>query len=146
MHEFSIASQILEIARERASERGADRIDLVEVSVGEASHVNPDQLCTCLDAAATETMAAEATFEVTTVAPYAECDCGWTGEPEVLDTALAYAPDLTCPDCDARLDLEEGDGCHLVRLVVPDVDEPQTDTSAAADAQPTDADTEAPNE
>lgn len=147
MHEFSIAARILEIAREHALDRveeskrdkesertveDAVRIDRIEVSVGEASHVNPDQLSTCLKAAATDTMAADATVEIEQIAPYAECDCGWAGEPDVLDTALAYAPDLTCPDCGTRLELSRGDSCLLQRLEIT-TGSPVSDRESTAD-------------
>lgn len=118
MHEFAVASQVLETARELALDRGGVRIERLRLSVGEASHLNVDQLRTCLRAASADTMAADADLELETEPPYAECDCGWSGEPEVLDAALAYAPDLQCPDCDARLDLERGDGCYLLQVEV----------------------------
>jgi|GEM_PF-245611 len=118
MHEFAVATQVLETARELALERDGVRIERLRLSVGEASHLNVDQLRTCLRAAAADTMAADADLELETEPPYAACDCGWSGEPEVLDAALAYAPDLQCPDCDARLDLERGDGCYLLQVEV----------------------------
>lgn len=116
MHEFSIAAQILENARDHAQENDAVSVDRLEIHVGEASHVNVSQLETCLAAASAETIAAGATFDVRSVAPYAECDCGWAGEPDGLDQTLVYAPDLQCPTCGERLTLSEGDSCHLVTI------------------------------
>ncbi|MFB6128472.1 MAG: hydrogenase maturation nickel metallochaperone HypA, partial [Halorhabdus sp.] len=88
MHEFSIATQVLEAAREAAADHGADTFEGITVSVGEASHVNPDQLETCLEAAADSTITdGELDIELETVAPYAECSCGWSGEPAEIDRA-----------------------------------------------------------
>ncbi|WP_135664162.1 hydrogenase maturation nickel metallochaperone HypA/HybF [Halorhabdus rudnickae] len=121
MHEFSIATQVLEAAREAAADHGVDTFEGITVSVGEASHVNPDQLETCLEAAADSTISdGELDIELETVVPYAECSCGWSGEPETIDRALAYAPDLTCPECDARLELARGNECRLMSVTIPD--------------------------
>ena len=137
MHEFSIAAQILETAREHAEEEGAVRVTHLEIEVGEASHVNPDQLGTCMEAAKTDTIADGATVEIETAAPYAECSCGWSGQPDVAENAFVYAPDLTCPECDGRIDLSGGDSCRLMSLTVsdeppageelPDEESPDTD-------------------
>ncbi|MFW6017670.1 MAG: hydrogenase maturation nickel metallochaperone HypA [Halapricum sp.] len=128
MHEFSIAAQILETAREHAEAEDASHVTRLEIEVGEASHVNPDQLETCMEAAKTNTIAAEATVEIETAVPYAECSCGWNGEPDVAENALVYAPDLTCPECGERIDLSGGDSCRLMSLTVseesPAGDEP----------------------
>jgi hydrogenase nickel incorporation protein HypA/HybF len=121
MHEFSIATQVLDAAREAAAEHGADTFEGITVSVGEASHVNPEQLETCLDAAADSTVGEDALdIEIETESAYAECDCGWSGEPGEIDRALAYAPNLTCPECDARLELQAGNECKLMSVTIPD--------------------------
>jgi hydrogenase nickel incorporation protein HypA/HybF len=121
MHEFSIATQVLEAAREAAADHGADTFEGITVSVGEASHVNPDQLETCLDAAADSTVGEDdLDIEIETVEPSAECSCGWKGEPETIDRALAYAPDLTCPECDERIELAAGNECKLMSVTIPD--------------------------
>ncbi|QSG08900.1 hydrogenase maturation nickel metallochaperone HypA/HybF [Halapricum desulfuricans] len=130
MHEFSIAAQILDTAREHAEEEGASYVTRLEIEVGEASHVNPRQLETCMDAAKTDTIAAQATVEIETAAPYAECACGWRGEPAVAENALVYAPDLTCPSCGERIDLAGGDSCRLMSLTVSDE---VSDTEESAD-------------
>mgnify|MGYP000436380542 CR=1 FL=1 len=121
MHEFSIATQVLEAAREAAADHGSDTFEGITVSVGDASHVNPNQLETCLEAAADSTIGdGELDIEVETEPAYAECDCGWSGEPETIDRALAYAPDLTCPECDERIELAAGNECKLMSVTIPD--------------------------
>ena len=140
MHEFSIATQVLEAAREAAADHGADTFEGITVSVGEASHVNPEQLETCLDAAADSTVGeADLDIEIETVTPHAECDCGWSGEPETVDRALAYAPDLTCPACDERLELAAGNECKLMSVTIPEAaDGNDGDAAESPDANATD--------
>lgn len=135
MHEFSIATQVLEAAQEAAEEHGANTFEGITVSVGEASHVNPDQLETCLEAAADSTITdGELAIELETEAAYAECACGWSGEPEEIDRALAYAPNLTCPACDQRLELDAGNECRLMSVTLPETEtgpDDRTDPDAA---------------
>jgi len=135
MHEFSIATQVLEAAQEAAEKHGADTFEGITVSVGEASHVNPDQLETCLEAAADSTITdGELAIDLETEAPYAECACGWSGEPAEIDRALAYAPNLTCPECDERLELEAGNECRLMSVTLPEAaDGDQNRADADAD-------------
>jgi len=129
MHEFSIATGIVDVVREEATDHGADRVESITVAVGEASHVNPEQLETCLEVATENTIAADATLDIETVEPYGSCSCGWAGRPETSDRALAYAPDLRCPDCEDRIDLDEGDGCRVMELTVPSEDADETETT-----------------
>lgn len=129
MHEFSIATQVLEAAREAAGDHGAETFDGITVSVGEASHVNPEQLETCLEAAADSTIENDLDIELETVAPYAECDCGWSGKPESSDCALVYAPDLTCPSCDQRIDLIRGNECRLMSVTIPETPQESAETT-----------------
>jgi hydrogenase nickel incorporation protein HypA/HybF len=134
MHEFSIASQILDTVREHAEEHGADRVEAIEIEVGEASHLNVSQLRTCLEAASAETIAEDAAFDLQTVTPYAECDaCGWSGEPDVLEDALAFAPNLRCPECDERIDLTRGKECRLMTITIPGDEDADGDDSTASD-------------
>lgn len=132
MHEFSIASQILDNARQHVEENDATRVEHLEIEVGEASHVNPEQLDTCMEAAKTNTVAEDATVVIETATPYAECDCGWNGEPEVAENALVYAPDLNCPECGERMELSGGDSCRLMSLTVSD-EKPTTDERTPTD-------------
>lgn len=119
MHEFSIASQIIDTAGETAADHGADTFEGVSVAVGEASHINPDQLESCLEAAA-DSEVGDIDIEMTITAPYAECECGWSGEPPSLEDTLAYAPNLRCPDCDGRLELQDGEEVRITSVTVPD--------------------------
>ena len=120
MHELSIASGLLDRALTAAHDHGATQIDELTVEVGEATHINPDQLRFCLETAATDTPAAGATISIDTVPASARCDCGWEGTPDALDETIAYAPDVRCPECGVRTSLAEGNGCRLRSIEVPD--------------------------
>jgi len=145
MHELSIASRLLDRALTVAREHDAARVDELTVELGRATHVNPDQLRFCLETAATDTPAEDATVDIETVQPHARCECGWAGTPDSLDVAIAYAPDVHCPACDARADLERGRECRLASIEIPDehagereaehTGEPETEHASAPEAE-----------
>jgi len=120
MHEVSIARQLVSQATAVAEEAGADRVEALTVAVGEATHLNPEQLGFAIETVAADTPAAEATVTVETVAPHATCECGWEGTPEDLASAYVVAPNVTCPECGARLEFAEGRECQLRSISVPD--------------------------
>jgi hydrogenase nickel incorporation protein HypA/HybF len=120
MHELAVAQGIVDRACEAAADHGADQVDEIHLEIGRATHVNPDQLVFCVETVAAETPAADASVEVETVEPAAACDCGWSGTPPTLDDLAVPAPDRTCPDCGARVELTAGDGCRLATIDVPD--------------------------
>jgi hydrogenase nickel incorporation protein HypA/HybF len=120
MHELSIATSILDRALTAASDHGAEEIEELTVEVGTVTHVNPGQLKFVLEAAMETTIAADAEVILETVTPDAQCDCGWSGEPETLDVAVSYAPDISCPSCGARLTLDRGRECRLASIEIPD--------------------------
>lgn len=120
MHEISIANGILDRALTAAAEHGAERIDEMTLEIGEATHVNPDQLVFCLDAIAESTPAADATIRTESVEPVAACDCGWQDTPDELALAAGFAPDIKCPACGSRAELIEGRECRLTSIDVPE--------------------------
>lgn len=120
MHELSVATAIVDRALSAAADNAASEIEELTVEVGRATHVNPDQLEFCLETALERTIGAGATIHVETLTPTAECECGWRGEPDRLDTAISYAPDVRCPDCGKRATLVQGRECRLRSIEIPD--------------------------
>jgi hydrogenase nickel incorporation protein HypA/HybF len=120
VHELSIAQSLVDRAVETAAEHGADRIDRLDLAVGEATHLDPDQLAFCVETVAADTPAADADVVVDAIAPEGVCDCGWSGEPETLSGLPMAAPDLRCPACGERVDLTAGTECRLARISVPE--------------------------
>ena len=130
MHEISVAEGILSRALDAAAEHDADCVEAITIEIGRATHVNTEQVIFCLGAIAEGTPAEGATVRTETVDPVAACDCGWSGEPDSLDVGPAFAPDVRCPQCGARAQLERGRECRIVAIEVPDAASP-TDTQPA---------------
>lgn len=120
MHELSIAMGIVEHALEAAEKHGAETVEEVTVELGSATHVNPEQLRFCIETATSETAAADSVVTIEQITPLAHCDCGWEGEPGVHDAAIAYAPDVRCPECGDRSELVRGRECRLAAVELPD--------------------------
>jgi len=120
VHELSIAQSLVDQAVDTASNHGADRIDRLELAVGEATHLNPDQLVFCLENVVAGTPAADADVVVDPIPPEGTCTCGWSGEPDTLPELPIAAPDLRCPECGERIELTGGTECRLVRISVPE--------------------------
>lgn len=120
MHELSIAQAVVEQATTAAADHGANRIDRLELEVGAATHLNPDQLAFCVETVAAETPAADAEVAVTAIPPAGVCECGWEGELEPLESVPVAAPDRRCPDCGERVELTAGTECRLARISVPE--------------------------
>lgn len=120
MHELSIATGIVDAARSAAEDHDAGSIEELTIELGRATHVNPDQLRFCLETAIEGTIAADADVTIETIDPRARCTCGWEGEPDDLGVALSYAPDVRCPECDSRTELERGRECRLSSIEIPE--------------------------
>jgi|AMFO01.1.fsa_nt_gi Zn finger protein HypA/HybF (possibly regulating hydrogenase expression) len=93
MHELSIATSILEIARRQAREAGAARINSVEVAIGRLAGVELEALRFCFAAARGEDqLTVETELVVRDIPGRGHCPtCG--AEPE-LEVPLG-----TCPEC-----------------------------------------------
>lgn len=124
MHELSVATQVVDLAVDRANAHDAETVDRLTVAVGRATHLNPEQLRFCIRTVAEGTSIEGAAIAVERVQPRARCDCGWRGEPDAVEDAAAYVPDPVCPECGGRVELTRGRGCRLASIDIPDPAEP----------------------
>ena len=120
MHEITVADRLLDRALEAAAAEGSDRIEALQVAVGEATHLNPTQLEFWLAELGADTAAASATVEIRRVPAEGECSCGWSGRLPSLDAPIGPAPDRRCPECGATTSLTAGTECRLETITVPD--------------------------
>lgn len=91
MHELHLAQGILESAIEEAALHDGKHIHALRVCLGETSHVKPESLSFCLEAAAKGTIAEGARIETKSVSALGHCrKCGSLFQLE--DNPL-------CPEC-----------------------------------------------
>jgi hydrogenase nickel incorporation protein HypA/HybF len=112
MHEAGLAQAALEIAEERARERGATRVHRLVLRVGDLSGVVTDALRFALEAVSPGTIAEGAEFEIEVVP--VECHCPACNRP-FRPTDVVYA----CPDCGTiSRDVRQGDELVLHSMEV----------------------------
>lgn len=112
MHEAGLAQTALEVATEKARERGATRVHRLTLRVGDLSGVVPEALRFALEALSAGTPADGAAFDIEVVP--VECHCPACDRP-FSPADVVY----TCPDC-GRIssDVRQGHELELVSLEV----------------------------
>lgn len=116
MHEFSIASAIVENVLAFAQVQRAARIIEVRLEIGEFTHIEQEQLRFCFQAITKETLLEDAALEIETPDAAVRCPhCGYAGPPKYWDGALsgALVPTLECPDCGKAAEPAEGQDCAI---------------------------------
>lgn len=112
MHELSIAQSILETALAEAEKHGGKHIRALSVKLGKASHIEPESLELCLEAAAKGTIAEGARTQIEPVATTAKCTA-------CVFTFLVHGDELICPRCGNRnLEIVTGTEVFLESLEV----------------------------
>lgn len=112
MHEAGLAQSALDIASERAHERGATRIQGLVLQVGDLSGVVPEALRFALEALSAGTNAEGAWFEIEVVP--VECHCPACNCPfRPMDVIYA------CPTCGTiSSDVRQGHELTLLSMEV----------------------------
>ena len=115
MHEMSICQGLISQVEGFARENHANRVDLIVLSIGPLSGVEPELLRRAFTVARMETVAEEADLEIETGPVTVECRaCGSSGEAQVNR--------LLCPSCgDWKVNLVQGDELLLMRLEVSEI-------------------------
>jgi len=124
MHEFSVMSQIVDLVLAEAKKRNAEKVQHVNLDIGEFTFLGEEQLRFAFEILTKDTIAEDAVLDISTKPGTIECTCGYTGSPERPDDIHSLAPILMCPKCGKIAKVKEGLGCTVrdIALVVPDVE------------------------
>lgn len=124
MHEFSVMSQIIDVVLKEAESRGAEKIQEVNLEIGEFTFLGEEQLRFAFDVLTRGTIADGAELKMVTQAGTIECECGYSGLPERPEETHVLVPILRCPVCKKIAHVKEGLGCTVrdISLVIPDVE------------------------
>lgn len=123
MHELTIARRLIDRASTAADDAELSRVETVTVTIGEATHLVPDQLAFCLDAMADGTPLSDATVEFERISPAGVCSCGWEGELPTLESVRGVS-DRRCPDCGSAVELTAGRECRVTAIDGPTTTQP----------------------
>ncbi len=124
MHEFSIASGLVEKLLEFAENNPDKRIVEVRLAIGEFTQIEEEQLRFCYDSIITEMPIAGSRLTIEPVLAQVQCrHCDYSGPPKYWDGALAGTPvpTLECPQCGKAAAASEGEECAIrsVRFTQP---------------------------
>ncbi len=116
MHEFSLATQIVESVREFTETHAAGEVLKVRLRVGELTCVEAEQLRFCFNSITRETVLEKAVLEIELVTAVVHCQhCAYNGPPKYWDGALAGTtiPTLQCPHCGRAAEATQGHECEI---------------------------------
>ena len=124
MHEFSIASGLVEKLLEFTEKNPEKKIIEVRLAVGELSNIESEQLIFCYESIITETPLESSTLVIEAVDAIVECpNCSYRGRPKYWDGALSGNPvaTLECPTCGKTTRPVDGQECAIksLRLLEP---------------------------
>ncbi len=110
MHEFGIATSIVEVIEHTVENRPVKRVLAVTVEVGQLAMVNPEQLKFSFDVIVEGGPFEGTDLKVETLPAVARCACGFEG-------ALGDE-DYVCPACGGMYELLEGRGICVKNIEV----------------------------
>ena len=116
MHEFSIASGLVEKLLDFASANPDKKIVEVRVAIGEFTQIEEEQLRFCYESIITEMPIAGSTLLIEAVLAKVACpNCSYSGPPKYWDGALHGGPvaTLECPACGQATRITEGEECAI---------------------------------
>ena len=116
MHEFSIATSIVESVLEFAAKQQFAELLSVRLTIGELANIDAEQLSFCYEAITKGTPIEGSTLEIEKSEARVQCAaCSYQGRPKYWDDALYFTavPTLQCPDCGKGVDIIEGQDCAI---------------------------------
>ncbi|RLI35792.1 hydrogenase maturation nickel metallochaperone HypA [Candidatus Bathyarchaeota archaeon] len=111
MHEFSAASQLVDLVLAEAEKRKAKRVVEVNLIIGRLSFLNPEQVKFAYEILSKDTLLEGSKLNVQEKPPLVECPkCGYKGGIEVKDDPYFHLgiPLLRCPKCGGEVKIVEG--------------------------------------
>lgn len=116
MHEFSIASGLVEKLLDFAEKNPEKKIVEVRVAIGEFTQIEEEQLRFCYESIITEMPIAGSSLTIEAIPGQVRCPhCSYSGSPKYWEGALAGTPvpTLECPKCGKAAEATEGEDCAI---------------------------------
>jgi hydrogenase nickel incorporation protein HypA/HybF len=110
MHEFGIATDIVNVVKETVENKPVKRLISITVEIGQLAMVNPEQLKFSFDIITEGGPFEGAEMRIETLPAVAKCKCGFEG-------ALGDE-DYVCPNCGGMYELLSGRGICIKNLEV----------------------------
>ena len=126
MHEFSIATDIMDIVSEFAAAHPDKRVLEIRLQIGELTCVEAGQLKFCYESIVTGTSIEDSTLQIENSPALVKCrHCNYEGPPRRWEEALTFSvPTLQCPQCGRSTEATAGHECAIksIRLLQREIE------------------------
>ena len=123
MHEYSIATSIVEAVLDLAKRQNSSRVVEVKMSIGKLRVLSVDQLRFSYEILSKGTILEGSRLTVQETSGWVRCPkCGYANKIETDDESFHFGiPSMICPTCGTNLSIEGGDECVItkVRMLIP---------------------------
>jgi len=123
VHEFSIATSLVESLLEIANNQAATKVLSVHLKIGKLRLISLDQLRFSFGILSKDTLLENSRLEIEETPGVKRCpNCAYRSEFETEDMFFHFTlPTLKCPHCGANLEIAGGDECVItkVRMIIP---------------------------
>lgn len=117
MHEFSIASGILENVIKEAEKHHAKKVTGITLQIGRLSMISPEQLCFALEILSEKTIAEGAKLDIETLPLEVKCESGHKSRIEPIGKSLyRMIMNVRCPACGKKADICGGRECIIKEI------------------------------
>jgi hydrogenase nickel incorporation protein HypA/HybF len=123
VHEYTIASSIVESVLELAKQQNASRVVEVRMRIGKLRVLSIDQLKFSYEILSKDNILEGSQLNVQETEGSVKCPkCGYTNRIALDDESFHFGiPSMLCPTCGANLTIEGGNECIItkVRMLIP---------------------------
>ncbi|MCD6360805.1 MAG: hydrogenase maturation nickel metallochaperone HypA [Armatimonadetes bacterium] len=120
MHDIQRSHEIVQVVLEAAREQGAERIERINLVIGELTFLSPDQVRFWVGELLKDTIGEGAEVVIETQRPKVRCRaCGYEGEVAVEDDPIYHYSTMVpaCPECGStEIEVIAGDECVIESL------------------------------
>ena len=116
MHEFSMATQIVENVLEEAKRHDAKKVAEVHLVIGKMTFLGADQIRFSYDVLVKDTILKDSKLVIEEKDGVIECpSCGYKGAVPIKDDPAYHVPvpSLKCPNCGEAAKIVEGKECTI---------------------------------
>jgi hydrogenase nickel incorporation protein HypA/HybF len=119
LHEFSMATSLVETILERVQKNDVERVLEVELVIGKLTLLEVDQVTFCYNVITKGTMMQGSKLLVTENDIKVSCaNCGYAGTMKFENDLLYHmlVPTLQCPSCSSKVRIVEGNECIIKKV------------------------------
>jgi hydrogenase nickel incorporation protein HypA/HybF len=120
MHEFAIASGIMDTVLSEAEKHKAKKVKKMVIEIGQLSMVGLEQVKFSLDVLKEGTIAAEADIEIIKTPVKLKCKQGHKTEKFLKEPLFASIREVKCSKCKKKAEIVGGRECQIKEIEIDD--------------------------